>query len=317
MRTLSSQTSLFVIPVIAILGVLALIPVPSAAASTSTTGEVSGCGSNNDYGCTYWWDWSVNGNMIPGQTVYFAFNLYNSDPSGNSIRINSFTVQTPWANYTDPSLPQVIGTGYSYYNGIAITIPIDQAPGVVQWSLQFTGEFSGGGFWCSGLRGNVCSDSANLTVIADPNVLQAQVTSLEAQISNLTSRVSSLQSQVASLGTKVTTLSTQLSQANSNLSSSKQVIATDQANLTQAQNDLAAAKSNLDVAQSQLSAANAQLATKQADLASEQASLDTSQTNLNTATEVYIPLAAAIPAAVAFIFAVLYVRKKPAANLHN
>jgi uncharacterized coiled-coil protein SlyX len=274
------QTRLFLTPIIVILGIMTFTQASPAVASSSSmpsTGVISGCGSNNNYGCTYWWDWALIGNMIPGQTVYFSFNLYNTAPSGNPVTIDTLTVQTPWANYTDPSLPLVIDTGYNYYNEIAITIPVNQAPGSVQGSLQFTGEFSDGDPWCSS-TGNVCSDSASFAILANPTTLQTQVTSLNASVSTLNAQitalnaeVSSFRGQITSLNNQIAALTTQLSQANGNLSMSKQTIVTDQEALTQAQSELATAKSSL--------------ASDQAQLASEEAQLASTQSNLNRATD--------------------------------
>jgi hypothetical protein len=298
MRTTISQKKLFLTPIIAILFVVVFTRASPAVASTSTTpstGVISGCGTNNNSGCTYWWSWSLTGNMIPGQTVYFTFNVYNSDPSLYPVHLDSLRVQTPWTNYTDPSLPQQINTGYNYYNEIAITIPADQAPGSVPGTLQFTGQFSDMTPWCSD-TGGACSDSATFTIVADPAILQTQITSLNNQVTGLNSQVSSLQGQVASLNNQIATLTAQLSQANGNLSAAKQTIATDKDALTQAQNALSTAQSTLASTQMQLTSKEAQLAS--------------TQSSLNSANDVYLPIAAVIPGIVAVLFAFLYFRKK-------
>ena len=302
MRTFGSRTGYYVTG-IAILGTLVLLrvsPVVAATQNTPSVGEISGCGSDNNYGCSYWWDTSLEGNAIPGQTVYFSFNFYNTNPCNCSIVLGSFTLQTPWANYSDPSLPQVIYTGYNYYNGIAITIPLGQDPGTVGGVLQFTGHFADGSPFCSS-TGDTCSYSADVTIMADPATLQTQVNSLQAQVANYSSQVTSLTAQVTNLQSKIASLDAQLGQADSNVTSDMQTIATDQGTLTQTQTTLATAKSNLASAQSQLAA--------------EESELASTQSSLSSTTGVYLPLAAAIPAVVAALFAVLYLRKKPTVSV--
>jgi len=303
MRTRSLQR-LFLTALLALFSMSAItlaLPAAATASTISSTGSISGCGNNNSYGCSYWWDWSLMGNAYPGQTVYFAFNLYNTDPFGETIRINSFEVMTPWANYTDPSLPQEISAGYSYSNSIEITIPANQTVGLVQGGVVFTGDFPNGTPWCSS-TGNVCSDLESLGIIASPTALQAQITSLQSQAATLDTQISALNDRASNLSARVATLTSRLAQADGNLSTSKQTIAADQAALTSAQNNLSTAQGNLATAQSQLSDTNAQLASKQAELASTQSSL-------NTTSDIYLPLAAAVPAIVAALFAVLYFKK--------
>jgi len=320
MRTSCSQTSLFLTSVIVFLGTLLFQAPPVTAAATQSTGVVSGCGSNNNHGCSYWWDWSLVGNTIPGQTLYFTFNLYNTDPSADVIMLNSFTVQTPWANYTDASLPQAIDTGYSYSNGIAITIPQDQIPGSVVGNIRFTGQFFGGSYWCSD-TGDVCSDTANFTIIENPAVLQSQISSLETQVAGYNTQISSLQSKIASLNNTVTTLTAQLNLAKENLTTDGQTISGDQAGLNEAQDNLSMAKQTiaadqaaLSQAQNDLSTAKSSLTSDQAQLASEEAELASSQSSLNSATGIYLPIAAGIPSVVAVVFALLYFKKKPVAS---
>ena len=87
-----SRVRVLLLPVIVILATMAFSIAPMSVASTPTidsSGSVNGCGSSNNSGCTYWWDYSLWGNLYPGQTVYFDFAVYNTAPCGCSVQILS------------------------------------------------------------------------------------------------------------------------------------------------------------------------------------------------------------------------------------
>jgi hypothetical protein len=284
-----------------LLGLLVLIQNPAARAQTNTApGSFSGPFSIA-------WDWSFAGNAVPGQNITLYFNLYNSDPQYPNDTLRSFVVVMPWGNYSDSSLPQKLNLGYDYYNYLNVTIPQNYQPGQLDFALAFSGNYSDGSAFCADRPGSICVEIGSLVVIPDPSALQAQVdslttqvASLKTQVSNLTSEVALDQSQVSSLNSQVLSLTAQLTMANDNVTSTRASLATAQASLS-------SADANLASTQAQLNSANTMLSSEEAQLASAQSSL-------STADDVYLPVAAVIPAIVAALFAFLYIRKKPATD---
>ena len=282
MPYIGSQSRAYLLPAVALLGLLVFFQAsPVARAATlQSAGDTEG-----PY--TIWWDWHITGNAIPGQTVHFSFYFYNTSPEGENVTLSSFSLMTPWATYTDPTLPQVIPTGYSYGNDIEITIPANQPIATVAGSLNFTGTYSDGTPFCSS-TGGICTETENFPIIPDPVSLQAQVTTLNNTVTSLNGEISTLVGRITNLRGELAATNQAGIQDNATIASTKASLANAEANLN-------AAEANLTSTQSQLSAKESQLAASQSSV---------------SAYQLYLLIVAAVPSAIAVLFAVLYVRNR-------
>jgi len=270
--------------VVLAVGVLLLstFPVPVAHA---TINSCSGAG------CGFWWTDAVWNGRYVGNTLEFDLYVFNTSNPPLTITIASVKLVTPWGTFTDNTLPQSVCQGCEYFWYTGFTIPSTANPGTYTLNYTFTGTYQSGTAICfDKTPPNICSSSVALSVKSNPDTLQAQVTSLQQTIASLNANITSLKSQIASLQSLQASLQAQLSTAKGNITS---------------------LQASLASVNSQLSTAKANLATTQGQLAGVQATLASTQSSLSTYSNVYLPVGVAIPAVVAVLLLVLYLRKKP------
>jgi prefoldin subunit 5 len=289
-------------PVAVLVVVAACLLVVSGFPAPAARATIYSCAGT---GCGFWWYDAVWNGRYVGNTLEFDLWVVNTNNPPLSVTIATVKLVTPWGTFTDNTLPQTVPEGQEYSWYADFTIPSTAAPGGYSLNYTFTGTYPSGTALCyDKTPPNICSSTVSISVSANPDTLQAQVTSLQAQVTSLQQTITSLNANITSLKSQVSNLQAQQASLQAQLSIAK-------GNITALQAALATTNSQLSTTKASLSSAQGQLASTQATLASTQATLASTQSSLSTASNLYLPLGVAIPSIVAALLAVLYFRKKP------
>ncbi len=145
---------------------LLLAPASLAAAPAPQVGTTTGPHS-------IWWASSVWNNRIPGDTIRYLLLVYNEDPANASMTLKTLTLQTPWGNYSDTSLPSTLCPSCRYAWAQYLTIPTSQqTPANVTFYTRLTGNYGSGSELCTD-TGSVCEDVTPVTISANSSSLQS------------------------------------------------------------------------------------------------------------------------------------------------
>lgn len=228
---------------------------------------------------SWWYDSSIWNNRYQGNTIYVDVTVYNTD-SQRTYTITSLQLTTPWQTYTATDLPATVCFGCNYFHEFSVIIPSTQSVGTVSFTYRITGTSSAGGVMYCSPSTTDCSWTDSISITADPNALQNQITNLQQTVNSLDANITSLNSQITSLNSQLATAKNNITSLQSKISSYQSQISSLQGQFTAAQNNMTTLQGQVSSLQTQLSAAKNNITSLQNDVQSKNTQIQGLQQNL-------------------------------------